>query len=76
MKRCYKAVLIIFRLKDESKVCSIIDKVRVYLDHHDNQTELCRIYLRKIEHLYYKFDARVLEQKAVSIYNTLFLFVI
>ncbi|KAG5887316.1 hypothetical protein JTB14_006460 [Gonioctena quinquepunctata] len=52
------------RLKDESKVSSIIDKTMKYLERTNVPTELCRIYLRKIEHLYYKFDPRVLQQKA------------
>lgn len=54
------------RLKDEAKVAGIIDKVQKYLERTNIQSELCRIYLRKIEHLYYKFDPRVLQQKAVS----------
>lgn len=52
------------RLKDETKVAALIDKVQKYLETHNNHSELCRIYLRKIEHLYYKFDPRVLKQKA------------
>lgn len=55
------------RLKDEAKVAGIIDKVQKYLERTNVQSELCRIYLRKIEHLYYKFDPRVLQQKAVCI---------
>lgn len=51
------------RLKDEAKVAGIIDKVQKYLERTNVQSELCRIYLRKIEHLYYKFDPRVLQQK-------------
>ncbi|XP_058800849.1 eukaryotic translation initiation factor 3 subunit C [Phymastichus coffea] len=51
------------RLKDEKAVSSIIDKVQQYLERSDSASELCRIYLRKIEHLYYKFDANVLKQK-------------
>lgn len=54
------------RLKDEARVAKIIDKVQVYLERSNIQSELCRIYLRKIEHLYYKFDPKVLQQKAVS----------
>ncbi|XP_025829124.1 eukaryotic translation initiation factor 3 subunit C-like [Agrilus planipennis] len=54
------------RLKDESKVSAIICKVQNYLERYGTPTELCRIYLRKIEHLYYKFDPRVLQKKAVS----------
>ncbi|XP_025829104.1 eukaryotic translation initiation factor 3 subunit C [Agrilus planipennis] len=52
------------RLKDESKVSAIICKVQNYLERYGTPTELCRIYLRKIEHLYYKFDPRVLQKKA------------
>lgn len=47
-------------------VASIIDKVQEYLERQGLSAELCRIYLRKIEHLYYKFDADVLKQKQVS----------
>lgn len=56
------------RLKDEAKVAGIIDKVQKYLERTNVQSELCRIYLRKIEHLYYKFDPRVLQQKAVNVW--------
>ncbi|XP_011495404.1 PREDICTED: eukaryotic translation initiation factor 3 subunit C [Ceratosolen solmsi marchali] len=51
------------RLKDEKLVSSIIDKVQEYLERKGTVSELCRIYLRKIEHLYYKFDPSVLKQK-------------
>lgn len=51
------------RLKDEAKVSAIIVKVQKHLEAHGSQSELCRIYLRKIEHLYYKFDPSVLQQK-------------
>ncbi|XP_057650867.1 eukaryotic translation initiation factor 3 subunit C [Diorhabda carinulata] len=52
------------RLKDECKVSNIIDKTMKYLERTNIASELCRIYLRKIEHLYYKFDPRVLQQKS------------
>ncbi|KAL7292394.1 hypothetical protein TKK_0013987 [Trichogramma kaykai] len=51
------------RLKDENQVCTIIDKVEEYLERQGTPSELCRIYIRKIEHLYYKFDPTVLKQK-------------
>lgn len=52
------------RLKDEKRVSNIIDKVQAYLEtQEDIDAELCRIYMRKIEHLYYKFDPLVLQQK-------------
>lgn len=56
-----------FRLKDEKQVAAIIDKVQEYLERQGTVSELCRVYLRKIEHLYYKFDPNVLKQKEVSI---------
>ncbi|KDR11509.1 hypothetical protein L798_14577, partial [Zootermopsis nevadensis] len=51
------------RLKDEKMVAAIIDKVQAYLERQSLSADLCRIYLRKIEHLYYKFDPDVLKQK-------------
>ncbi|XP_017794023.1 PREDICTED: eukaryotic translation initiation factor 3 subunit C isoform X2 [Habropoda laboriosa] len=51
------------RLKDEKQVSTIIDKVQEYLERQRTVSELCRVYLRKIEHLYYKFDPNVLKQK-------------
>ncbi|KAK7873145.1 hypothetical protein R5R35_006367 [Gryllus longicercus] len=51
------------RLKDEKRVSHIIDKVQEYLERQGVSSELCRIYLRKIEHVYYKFDPEVLKQK-------------
>jgi len=44
------------RLKDEPKVCAIIDTLQAYLESKGNSQELCRIYLKKIENLYYKYD--------------------
>ncbi|XP_023244983.1 eukaryotic translation initiation factor 3 subunit C-like [Copidosoma floridanum] len=51
------------RLKDEKMVSATIDKVQEYLERKGTVSELCRVYLRKIEHLYYKFDPTVLKQK-------------
>ncbi|KAJ8668116.1 hypothetical protein QAD02_009779 [Eretmocerus hayati] len=51
------------RLKDEKSVASVIDKVQEYLERVGTPSERCRVYLRKIEHLYYKFDPTVLKQK-------------
>ncbi|XP_046979246.1 eukaryotic translation initiation factor 3 subunit C [Schistocerca americana] len=51
------------RLKDEKRVSNIIDKVQEYLERQAVPSELCRVYLRKIEHLYYKFDPDVLKQR-------------
>lgn len=51
------------RLKDEIAVCSIIDRLMEYLESRGSHSEMCRVYLRKIDHVYYKFDSRVLENK-------------
>ncbi|XP_058120521.1 eukaryotic translation initiation factor 3 subunit C isoform X1 [Anopheles ziemanni] len=51
------------RLKDEVTVTNIIDQVVKYVERLDNETEICRIYLRKIDHLYYKFDPNVLKKR-------------
>uniref|UniRef100_A0A0A9XY83 Eukaryotic translation initiation factor 3 subunit C n=1 Tax=Lygus hesperus TaxID=30085 RepID=A0A0A9XY83_LYGHE len=51
------------RLTDEKRVCVIIDKVQKFLERTSVPSDLCRIYLRKVEHLYYKFDPNVIRQK-------------
>uniref|UniRef100_A0A8C9VM87 Eukaryotic translation initiation factor 3 subunit C n=1 Tax=Scleropages formosus TaxID=113540 RepID=A0A8C9VM87_SCLFO len=43
-------------LKDEGRVCAIIDRLLQYLDNKGSTEEVCRIYLRRIMHTYYKFD--------------------
>lgn len=51
------------RLKDEVTVSSVIEQVVKYIERLGNDTETCRVYLRKIDHLYYKFDPNVLNKK-------------
>lgn len=51
------------RLKDEVKVTNIIEQVLKYVMTVGSETEICRIYLRKIDHIYYKFDPAVLKKK-------------
>ncbi|XP_017476392.1 PREDICTED: eukaryotic translation initiation factor 3 subunit C [Rhagoletis zephyria] len=51
------------RLKDEVVVTRIIESVLEYFERVGNNNERCRVYLRKIEHLYYKFDPEVLKKK-------------
>ena len=53
----------VIRLKDEVVVTRIIESVLDYFERVGNNNERCRIYLRKIEHLYYKFDPDVLKRK-------------
>lgn len=43
-------------LKDEGRVCAIIDRLLNYLENKGSTEEICRIYLRRIMHTYYKFD--------------------
>ncbi|KAM9461967.1 eukaryotic translation initiation factor 3 subunit C isoform 2-T2 [Clarias gariepinus] len=43
-------------LKDEGRVCAIIDRLVQYLDTKGTTEEVCRVYLRRIMHTYYKFD--------------------
>lgn len=57
------------RLKYEKSVCKIIDRMQAYYESDLKRTkpnELCRIYLLKIDHLYYKFDPRVIKQMQQS----------
>lgn len=53
------------RLKHEKAVCRIIDRMQAYYESDMKRTqpgELCRVYLLKIDHIYYKFDGRVIKQ--------------
>lgn len=43
-------------LKDEALVCQVIDRALEYLDEKGTTEEICRIYLRRIMHTYFKFD--------------------
>uniref|UniRef100_A0A2K5QV57 Eukaryotic translation initiation factor 3 subunit C n=1 Tax=Cebus imitator TaxID=2715852 RepID=A0A2K5QV57_CEBIM len=43
-------------LKDEAQVCAIIERVQCYLEEKGTTEEVCRIYLLRILHTYYKFD--------------------
>uniref|UniRef100_A0A3Q3LZU9 Eukaryotic translation initiation factor 3 subunit C n=1 Tax=Mastacembelus armatus TaxID=205130 RepID=A0A3Q3LZU9_9TELE len=43
-------------LKDEGRVCGLVDRLLGYLENKGSTEEICRIYLRRIMHTYYKFD--------------------
>ncbi|KAG8430263.1 hypothetical protein GDO86_018127, partial [Hymenochirus boettgeri] len=43
-------------LKDEARVCGVIERVQKYLQEKGSTDEICRVYLRRIMHTYYKFD--------------------
>lgn len=45
------------RLRDEPRIVAIIDDLVKYLDDKATSEEKCRAYIKKIEHMYYKFDA-------------------
>ena len=53
------------RLRDETRVCAIIERLQEYLETNSRGTasELCRIYILRIDHLYYKFDPNVFKKK-------------
>ncbi|VDL62655.1 unnamed protein product [Hymenolepis diminuta] len=45
------------RLRDEPKICELIDQLLEYLKRTDAPSEaICKASLRKVEHMYYKFD--------------------
>ncbi|XP_025207243.1 eukaryotic translation initiation factor 3 subunit C-like [Melanaphis sacchari] len=44
------------RLKNEIRICQIIDKAQLFLEEQNIKSEVCRIYMRNIDHLYYKFN--------------------
>lgn len=45
------------RLADESKLCALILRVKKELEQRRaSHSEMCRVYLREVEHLYYKYD--------------------
>ncbi|XP_026314262.1 eukaryotic translation initiation factor 3 subunit C [Hyposmocoma kahamanoa] len=50
------------RLKDEVRVSALIDRVCQVVERDGSPQEICRAYLRKIDHLYYKFDPRAVRK--------------
>ncbi|KAG7174371.1 Eukaryotic translation initiation factor 3 subunit C-like [Homarus americanus] len=52
----------IVSLRDEIRVCAIINKLLKYEEEHGMPSDICRVYLRKIEHLYYKYEPRAAKQ--------------
>merc|ERR1719483_1625877 len=51
------------RLKDEPKVVTILEKADKLVQKGGSASEICRVYLKRIEHIYFKFDPEVLDQK-------------
>jgi len=54
------------RLKDETRVTANIDSLQSYIEQQNVPAELCRLYMRKIEHLYYKFDSKTIQKQTES----------
>ena len=44
------------RLKDEPIICILIERLQNYLEKKGDTQELCRVYLKRAENLYYKYD--------------------
>ena len=42
------------RLKDEQPVCALLESLQTYVEKTGTSEEICRAYLRRIEHLYFK----------------------
>ena len=57
------------RLKDEEKVMAILVKAQKILEKNQTPSEMCRIYLQRIDHIYFKFDSQVIKQKNVSLFR-------
>jgi len=51
------------RLKDEPRVVQILEKAEKMILKSGSPSEICRIYLKKIEHIYFKFDPQVIDMK-------------
>lgn len=52
-----KHVLHSCRLKDEREVTQLMEKAQLYIENRlsqDKGSEICRMYMRRIDHLYYK----------------------
>jgi translation initiation factor 3 subunit C len=55
------------RLKDEPRVVAILESAQKLIEKKQGSAaDLCRIYLKRVEHVYFKFDAIVIKQKHVS----------
>ncbi|VDI13316.1 translation initiation factor 3 subunit C [Mytilus galloprovincialis] len=54
------------RLKDETVVCEMIEKLQAYLEGKATTEEMCRVYLKRVEHTYYKFDHTIVDGTATE----------
>merc|ERR1712025_296237 len=58
------------RLKDEDRVMLILEKAQAILEKAMTPSEMCRIYLQRVDHIYFKFDPRVIQQRHGEIPKT------
>jgi translation initiation factor 3 subunit C len=49
------------RLKDEFRICSILNRFKLYFESNNQSQHLCSIYLCIIEHTYYRYDKSSIE---------------
>lgn len=42
------------RLKDERTVCAILADLEKYLEKKGTTEEMCRLYIKRVEHVYYR----------------------
>ncbi|KAK3751829.1 hypothetical protein QZH41_013288 [Actinostola sp. cb2023] len=54
------------RLKDEKAVCELVERLQNYLEDRGTREELCRVYLLRIEHIYYKIDVEMIAKPKVE----------
>ena len=57
------------RLKDEERVMKILETAQKLLEKAMTPSEICRIYLQRVDHIYFKFDPNIIKQRNVSLYN-------
>ena len=60
------------RLKDEPRVVEILETAQKLLEAKNAPpSDLCRIYLKRVEHVYFKFDPKVIQQRKVNMLSLL-----
>lgn len=45
---------LVYRLKDEQQMCQLLESLQGYVEKNGTSEEICRCYLRRIEHIYFK----------------------
>ena len=47
---------------------SILERAQGILEKSKTPSEMCRIYLQRVDHIYFKFDQNVIKQRNVSVF--------